>query len=122
MVERLTQAVPALQTAYTLGTSFMTMVKTRDHAAYEGWISAARQSGIGELHSFAVGLEQDGAAVRAALRLPWSNGQVEGQVNRLKLIKRMAYGRAKARPGRIKADSRRVRENRNISGKLKQRV
>ena len=95
VVERLTQAVPALQTAYTLGTSFVTMVKTRDDAVYDGWISAAMQSGIGELQSFAVGLARDGAAVRAALRLPWSNGQVEGQVNRLKLIKRMAYGRAK---------------------------
>jgi len=95
VVERLTQAVPALQTAYTCGTSFMTMVKTRDHAAYDGWISAAMQSGIGALQSFAAGLERDGAAVRAALRLPWSNGQVEGQVNRLKRIKRMAYGRAK---------------------------
>ena len=94
VVERLTQAVPALQTAYVLGTSFMTMVKTRDHAAYDGWISAATQSGIDELHSFAAGLERDAAAVRAALRLPWSNGQVEGQVNRLKRIKRMAYGRA----------------------------
>jgi len=95
VVERLTQAVPALQTAYTCGTSFMTMVKTRDYAAYDGWISAAEQSGIGALQSFAVGLERDGAAVRAALRLPWSNGHVEGQVNHLKRIKRMAYGRAK---------------------------
>jgi transposase len=95
VVERLTQAVPALYAAYALGTSFITMVKTRDPAAYDGWISAARQSGIGELLSFAAGLERDGAAVRAALQLPWSNGQVEGQVNRLKLIKRMAYGRAK---------------------------
>jgi transposase len=70
------------------------MVKRRDHAAYEQWIEDARQSGVGELESFAVGLERDAGAVRAALRLPYSNGQVEGQVNRLKLIKRMAYGRA----------------------------
>jgi transposase len=36
----------------------------------------------------------DGAAVRAALTEPWSNGQAEGQVNRLKLLKRQSYGRA----------------------------
>lgn len=45
--------------------------------------------------AFAVSLNQDGAAVRAGLRLPWSAGQDKGQVNRLKLIKRSMYGRAK---------------------------
>jgi len=44
--------------------------------------------------TFAAGLEQDGAAVRAALTTPWSNGQAEGQVTRLKLLKRQMYGRA----------------------------
>ena len=47
-----------------------------------------------ELASFADGLKQDYKAVRAAFELDWSNGQVEGQVNRLKLIKRQMYGRA----------------------------
>ncbi len=48
-----------------------------------------------ELRGFAKGLQADKAAVRAALSLEWSNGQVEGQINRLKLIKRQMYGRAK---------------------------
>lgn len=48
-----------------------------------------------ELGSFITGLRQDEEAVRAALAEPWSNGHVEGQVNRLKLIKRSMYGRAK---------------------------
>ncbi|MBI3460498.1 transposase, partial [Candidatus Acetothermia bacterium] len=43
----------------------------------------------------ALGLRQDYRAVRAAVRLEWSNGQTEGQVNRLKLLKRQMYGRAK---------------------------
>jgi transposase len=94
LLERLTRACCDIQVAYTLGQAFITMVKTHDHAAYDQWIVDVRQSGVGELESFAVGLERDSAAVRAALRLPYSNGQVEGQVNRLKLIKRMAYGRA----------------------------
>ena len=45
--------------------------------------------------NFALGIQQDYAAVRAALETPWSNGQTEGQVNRLKFIKRQMYGRAK---------------------------
>ena len=45
--------------------------------------------------TFAAGLEHDGAAVRAALTLPWSNGQTERQANKLKLLKRSIYGRAK---------------------------
>ena len=45
------------------------------------------------LETFAAGLRQDGAAVRAALTLPWRSGQVEGQVHRLKLLKRQSYGR-----------------------------
>jgi transposase len=49
---------------------------------------------VPELQSFAAGLRRDKAAVMAALSLPYSNGQVEGQVNRIKLIKRTMYGRA----------------------------
>jgi len=52
------------------------------------------QSGCVELGGFAAGLRQDEAAVGAALTTPWSNGPVEGQVNRLKVIKRQMYGRA----------------------------
>jgi len=58
------------------------------------WLAEARACGISALETFAVGLEADGAAVRAALTEPWSSGQAEGQVNRLKLLKRQSYGRA----------------------------
>jgi len=47
------------------------------------------------MRRFAAGIRQDYAAVAAALQYAWSNGQVEGQINRLKLIKRQMYGRAK---------------------------
>ncbi len=47
------------------------------------------------MRSFADGLRQDEAAVRAALELPWSNGQTEGQITRLKSVKRQMFGRAK---------------------------
>ncbi len=58
------------------------------------WLTEARACGISAVKTFATGLEQDGNALRAALTLPWSNGQAEGQVNRLKLVKRQSYGRA----------------------------
>ncbi len=62
--------------------------------ALEAWLRDARACGVPAVGTFAAGLEQDGAAVRAALTTPWSNGQTEGQVTRLKLLKRQSYGRA----------------------------
>ena len=53
-----------------------------------------RSSSLSEPRTFAKGVRQDEAAIRAAVTLSWSSGQVEGQVNRLKLIKRSMYGRA----------------------------
>jgi transposase len=46
------------------------------------------------METFAAGLEQDGAAIRAALTTSWSSGQAEGQITRLKMLKRQTYGRA----------------------------
>jgi transposase len=63
-------------------------------AGLEAWLTDARTSGVRAVETFAAGLEQDGAAVRAALTMPWSNGQTEGQITRLKLLKRQMYGRA----------------------------
>lgn len=58
------------------------------------WIAEAEQSCIAEMKGFAKGLLSDFQAVVNALTLPWSNGQVEGQINKLKTIKRQMYGRA----------------------------
>jgi transposase len=57
-----------------------------------GWIDRAAPSLV---CSFANGVRRDIAAVHAAISSPWSNGQTEGQVTRLKLVKRQMYGRAK---------------------------
>jgi transposase len=71
------------------------IIRERKAALLDSWIDRARWSGIAiELRRFANGLVSDINAVRAALELPWSNGQTEGQVNRLKLVKRQMYGRA----------------------------
>lgn len=62
-------------------------------AAFEAWIVEARASGIRAAKTFAGLLAVDAAAVRAALTMPWSNAQFEGQITKLKLIKRLMYGR-----------------------------
>jgi transposase len=71
------------------------MVRYRFSRSLDPWLKAVTGNQIPELSSLAQSIGQDKAAVLAALSLPWSNGQVEGQVNRLKLIKRQMYGRAK---------------------------
>ena len=95
LIERLSQHSPELQTAYSLAQEFIQMVRQRKSIHFDDWLLRLETSGIAELESFAAGLRRDQAAVTAALSLPYSNGQVEGQINRLKLIKRSMYGRAK---------------------------
>jgi len=62
---------------------------------FKGWLADALRSGVSAVATFARGLQQDGAAVKAALTTPWSSGQTEGQVGKLKLLKRQTFGRAK---------------------------
>jgi len=88
------QAAPQLATLQPLVRQFGRVVRQRDPAAYGDWRERALNSGICDLAAFVAGLDRDQDAVLAALSLPWSNGWVEGQVNRLKLIKRQMYGRA----------------------------
>ena len=78
--------------ARDLGLRFGALVRARSADALTPWLVDAEGS---ELRGFAAGLRQDEQAVRAALTVPWSSGQVEGQVTRLKLVKRQGYGRAK---------------------------
>ena len=83
--------VPDLADARSLVERFQTMIRTKVAAELDGWIEQARTSLIAPL---ARGVAKDGAAIRAAITEPWSNGQTEGQITRLKLIKRQMYGRA----------------------------
>jgi transposase len=66
-----------------------------DPHALAPWLEAAEQSGVPEIRAFVTKLRQDLPAVQAAVTMSWSQGQVEGQVNRVKLLKRSMYGRAK---------------------------
>jgi transposase len=81
-------------TAYKLVHDFHKIVKGRLSETLESWLKAASESGILAMQNFAAGIQKDKAAITAAITLEWSNGQVEGQVNRLKLRKRQLYGRA----------------------------
>ena len=68
------------------------MIRSKSAAKLNDWLAIAKGSLIG---SFANSVEKDQTAVRNAIVSPWSNGQTEGQITRLKLIKRQMYGRAK---------------------------
>jgi transposase len=93
-VTKLCSLCPEMEAARVLAQQFSEMIKKRQTGALRGWLDGAVKSGLLEFQSFAVGLQRDAEAVEAALSYEWSNGQVEGQVNRLKLIKRQMYGRA----------------------------
>jgi transposase len=93
-LERLRAEDASITRAAELVQDFMTMLHERQGEQLDAWIKQAKESGIDELRRFAVGLCADHAAVQAGLTLEWSQGQVEGQINRLKLLKRLMYGRA----------------------------
>jgi transposase len=95
VLARLRASVPGLDPALDLAAEFAAMVRKTLAQPLSLWLSKADESGSPDLASFAAGLRADEAAVTAALIEPWSSGQVEGQVNRLKLIKRTGYGRAR---------------------------
>jgi transposase len=93
-LDQLCQMDVGIAQAHTLTQGFLTLVRERRGRDLEAWITAATASGIGALARFARGLREDLAAVTAGLTLEWSNGPVEGQITRLKLLKRQGYGRA----------------------------
>ena len=85
----------AIATAVDLAEDFLVMLRRREGERLAAWLDAADASGIDDLTRFAGKLRADRDAVQAGLTLRWSNGQTEGQVTKLKLVKRQAYGRAK---------------------------
>ncbi len=88
------QASETAGTIYQLVQEFRQILHLREGEKLDDWLEKVRASQIRELQSFVVGVERDKAAVVAGLTLPQNNGLVEGKVNKLKLIKRMGYGRA----------------------------
>ncbi|MBI3967132.1 MAG: ISL3 family transposase [Chloroflexi bacterium] len=95
MRHRLLAAAPTVQAALTVVEAFRALVRTRDRTALRPWFESAEACSVPEIRGLAASLRRDQAAVEAALSYPWSSGQVEGQVTKLKLIKRQMDGRAK---------------------------
>ena len=93
-LERVKQADPDVAQAHQFVHLFQQMVRNQQPEQLTSWLQDVQASGVVALRSFAKGIQQDLAAVSTALSSPWSNGQTEGQVNRLKFIKRQMYGRA----------------------------
>jgi transposase len=84
----------ALAEVRRFATDFVAMVCQRQAECWPAWLEAAVACSVKEVRNFALNLKQDEAAVQQALKQSWSNGPVEGHVNRLKLVKRKMYGRA----------------------------
>jgi len=90
----LTATTDAIREAQALAVEFGRIVREHDTGALEPWLVRAGGSELAEFRDFAVGLRRDQAAVEAAVAKRWSNGQTEGQVNKIKMLKRQMYGRA----------------------------
>jgi transposase len=90
MVAAIEAGVPTLVEAREIIAQFHLMIRRKVEAGLFPWIERARASLIA---SFANGVARDEAAVRAAITSSWSNGQTEGQITRLKLVRRQMYGR-----------------------------
>jgi transposase len=93
-LQQLSRDVPEIEIGRKLVGEFHQLMTDRQPEGFQRWLEKARASGIGELIWFANEVEQDRAPVEKAFSSEWSQGQVEGQVNRLKFLKRQMYGRA----------------------------
>ncbi len=92
-VETLVSKNQAVQKISQLGTEFQRLIREKQGEGFTTWLEESVNCGVKEMAGCAFGLKQDQAAVSQAMTSEWSNGQVEGQVNRLKNIKRQMYGR-----------------------------
>lgn len=93
-VNHLVAGCPAIARGQRLAQDFAHMVRASDAAGLAPWLEQAETSLLPEFRDFAAGLRRDVRAVEAALTQPWSHGQTEGQVTKLKMLKRQMYGRA----------------------------
>ena len=80
---------------YDLAQQFGQMVCERKHEQLDAWLDACATSKLSQMVSFAQSIRSDYSAIKAALSTKWSNGPTEGHINRLKMIKRLMFGRAK---------------------------
>jgi transposase len=97
-VEAPKKASPDFARMRSLVMSFRGILQSGKTATLARWIKKANRSGIYGMNRFVRKLNHDLAAVKNAFRESWSNGPVEGHINRLKTLKRQMYGRAGFEP------------------------
>ena len=95
LLARITQSNPQLETAVRLANDFAQAIRQHQLPLLTAWLENATNAGIPECKSFADSIRKDLDAVTNGVILPWSQGRVEGSINRLKAIKRAMYGRGK---------------------------
>ncbi|ARF49397.1 transposase [Pantoea stewartii subsp. stewartii DC283] len=93
-IELMCQKEPQLKMAQQLSLDFYRMLKTKNKSQLNQWFADVSKSGLVDLQRVAAGMEADATAIYEAISSRWSNGVVEGHVNRLKMLKRQMYGRA----------------------------
>jgi transposase len=93
-LDRITQMDGTLAQARELTHGFLDLIRHHNSEGLDSWLKDVRASSVRQFLPFARSVERDKAAILAGLTLPYSTGPVEGHINRLKLIKRQAYGRA----------------------------
>ena len=94
IVDRLKRDCPGFAAMRTMALSFRAILQHGKVETLHRWLARARDSEVPALRRFAQKLQQDQPAVEAAVQEPWSNGPVEGHINRLKMLKRQMYGQA----------------------------
>ena len=94
-LDRVLAVNPVLDRAYRLKEEFLRLIRERSAAGLDGWLADADGSGIKQFVALSRSFRSDYEAIRAGLSLRWSTAQCEGQITRVKLIKRQGYGRAK---------------------------
>lgn len=94
LLHRLIEQNPSLTPAIEFAQAFAQLVRQRQPKQLDLWLQQAKVIGIEPFQRFAKSLQEDYEAVKAGVTLAVSNGQVEGQINRLKMLKRQMYGRA----------------------------
>jgi transposase len=92
LIAAIESGLPQLVKAREIIADFHQMIRTKAVSGMTAWIERASDSLVA---SFCSGVRKDEAAVRSAITSPWSNGQTEGQITKLKLVKRQMYGRGK---------------------------